>query len=152
MLIFKRKPKVFPDNDIISCIYVMYSNNILFLKYSQAKNESNIGKWTIVSGKNEESENEIQCALRELKEETGIEAQEKDLIPVGTYYYKGNVNRKVYDFLLKVLNKPNIRLSSEHSEYKWVNIKDIKRLELVRGREEIINKSKLDWIKNYSED
>lgn len=53
MFIFKKKPSEFPNNDLISCIYVVYKDEILFLKYNKAKSITNIGKWTIVSGKNE---------------------------------------------------------------------------------------------------
>lgn len=148
MFIFKDKPKVFPDHDIISCIYVIFKDEILFLKYGNAKSAKNIGKWTIVSGKNETNENEVECALRELKEETGISANENDLVFIDSYYYKGNVNRKVYDYYLKLATKPHIILSEEHTEYKWVRKEDINRLDLVRGRVEIIQFSKLNWLKN----
>lgn len=146
MFIFKRKPRDFPNNDIISCVYIVYRNEVLFLKYNKTKSVNNVGKWTIISGKNNTDENEIECAIRELKEETGIEAKESDLTPVGVYYYKGNVNRKVYDYLLKINNKPKIILSDEHIDYRWVKMNEINSLELVRGRDEIIRYSKLSWM------
>jgi 8-oxo-dGTP pyrophosphatase MutT (NUDIX family) len=144
MIISKTKPENFNDNDCISCIYVFCNDEFLILQYSQKGPKDNhlIGKWGIVSGKNEKSENKRECAIRELMEETGIRADIKDLEEIGLYYYLGNVNRVVYDFILKVDKKPNIKLSKEHKDYKWVTKENIDKYPLVRGREEIINKFK----------
>lgn len=37
-------------------------------------------------------------------------------------------------------------LSDEHIEYKWVTRDKIKDLDLVKGREEIIKFTKLNWM------
>ena len=137
MLISNKKPTNFSNNDLISCIYVIYDNKVLLLQYGEK------GKWGIVSGKNEEGEDKYQCAIRELYEETGIVINKEDLKEYGSYYYMGNVNREVFDYLLILDQQPRISLSKEHRNYEWVNVEDILKYDLVGGRREILKRKKL---------
>ena len=146
MLISNKKPNDFSNNDLISCIYVIYNNKILLLQYGKKgpKNKDLIGKWGIVSGKNEEGEDRYECAIRELFEETGITIDIKDLQEYGHYFYMGNVNREVFDFLIVLNQEPEIKLSEEHKKYEWVKLEDILKYDLVRGRQEILKKKMIE--------
>ena len=145
MLISNKEPKSFSNNDIISCVYVIYNNKVLLLQYGKKgpQDKDLVGKWGIVSGKNEKGENKYQCAIRELFEETGIVINKEDLKEYGSYYYMGNVNREVFDYLLILDQQPRISLSKEHRNYEWVNVEDILKYDLVGGRREILKRKKL---------
>ncbi len=84
------------------------------------------GYWQPITGSVESGEKYIEAALRELKEETGIE-------PVPGYMidpdYEFEFRARGNTFTEKVFGygcpeKISIDLSSEHSEYKWVNRKE----------------------------
>ena len=81
-------------------------------------------------------ENPYDTALRELKEETGINKQRSDLIfdnkshkfmiySEWIHRYKESIySNKEYIFGLKLDSEVSVTLSSEHSNYKWVDLNE----------------------------
>jgi dATP pyrophosphohydrolase len=80
--------------------------------------------WQPVTGKIREGEKAWQAALRELKEETGITPDR---------FYSAEFIEKFYErnseiialspaFVGFVGHKPDIKLSHEHREYRWVTV------------------------------
>lgn len=103
--------------------------------------------WDFPKGGIESNETKLSAALREVKEETGIE----DLnFKWGKIFYEtesyGCLNKTAYYFLaetktLEVLIENNpLTGVKEHEEYKWVNIKDAKNMTVNRI------KRVLDWV------
>ena len=94
------------------------------------------GNWQMVSGKIEEGEKAYETALRELQEETGINKQKSDLIfddlshKFMIYsewidrYKEYTYSNKEYIFSLKLNDEVSVKLSREHSSYKWVDLND----------------------------
>lgn len=95
--------------------------------------------WDFPKGKLEENENKLQAALREVKEESGID----DLnFNWGRAYYEtesfGRNNKVVYYFLaqtelekVSLENNPITGLT-EHEEYRWVSFDEAKELTVSR--------------------
>ena len=89
--------------------------------------------WQSVTGSMELDENPYDTALRELKEETGINKQRSDLIfdnkshKFMIYsewidrYKESTYSNKEYIFSLKLNDEVSVKLSREHSNYKWVD-------------------------------
>ena len=81
-------------------------------------------------------ENPYDTALRELQEETGINKQKSDLIfddlshKFMIYsewidrYEESTYSNKEYIFSLKLNDEVSVKLSREHSSYKWVDLYD----------------------------
>ena len=81
------------------------------------------GTWQMVSGKIERGETAWQAALREIREETGLvpdrlyTASELELF----YDCHENCIRLVPVFVAFIDSQQSVVLSSEHSEYKWMD-------------------------------
>jgi len=119
-------------------IYLMKNNvpHYLLLHYPS-------GHWEFAKGHIEEGENPEQAALREIKEETGIE--DIKLIP-GFKQYARYLFKKSYDlvgeekkkapwifklvtFYLAETQTENVEISKEHQGYLWLPIEEaIKKL------------------------
>ena len=107
-----------------SCgVLCLHDHKALLLKHTN--------RYDLPKGHIETGETELECALRELKEETAIEA---DLISIDdefefelTYFprYKRFGNKKVEKtvviFLAYLNSEPNLVLG-EHGAYEWVDL------------------------------
>ena len=83
------------------------------------------GHWDFPKGHQEKSEKEEQAALREIKEETGIEDIEfvDDFRETIKYFYKKweeTVYKEVIFFLAET-HSEEVTLSSEHIGYAWLS-------------------------------
>lgn len=93
------------------------------------------GKWGFVGGSIDKNDKSAKDALiREIKEETGIELSfnEKHLMKqVGKEQHMGGKNNEEFIsetiyFLIEMETKSEIKLSKEHSRYKWFDKESIK--------------------------
>ena len=86
------------------------------------------GYWDLPKGKLEKDETNLQAAIRELKEETGLEAMllpgfEQSL----SYMFKdpsGELVHKTVTFFVGIVNTKDVTLSHEHLSYKWLSVSD----------------------------
>lgn len=98
------------------------SRSFLLLKHAR--------RYDLPKGHKDEGESEIDCALRELFEETGIERHEIELDPdfrheeryLAAYArFKGKEVSKTLVIFLGRLLKPKEIVLSEHVAYEWVD-------------------------------
>lgn len=91
----------------------------------------NPGGWSVPAGKVKYEEVPMVAALRELKEESGIDGHVlKELsCRAGTILSKGEkAYRLFFTYLVEANNKaepPQVRLSEEHSDFVWVTAQDL---------------------------
>jgi bis(5'-nucleosidyl)-tetraphosphatase len=86
-------------------------------------------RWDLPKGHLDEGETEIQCALRELHEETGIPADAVEIDPDFQYENRYMVNQKRYGgkgliekrllIFLGHLTRPIRIVVTEHDDYRW---------------------------------
>lgn len=98
----------------------------LLLKRSPEQYYPNL--WQMVSGKLKENETAYNAALREIKEETSLIPEKFWVAPTVNSFYSPD---KDYICLLpvfaaKVKVDSEVKLSSEHTEYKWLSSEDAK--------------------------
>jgi 8-oxo-dGTP pyrophosphatase MutT (NUDIX family) len=100
--------------------FIVYKDNPReFLLLHYVKNH-----WDFPKGHIEKGENEIKAALRELKEETGID--KIDIMPffreTSEYYFRDEtrLNHKTVVFYIGKTHDSNVTISDEHIAYAWL--------------------------------
>lgn len=90
------------------------------------------GIWEFPGGGVEFGEHPKDAAIRETKEETGLEAKEAELIGITSATFISNAKNKhaIYAVYLAKEFSGSVRISQEHAGFKWCSLKEAKRLEL----------------------
>jgi dATP pyrophosphohydrolase len=104
-------------------IFRQQGNDIEFLLIKRAENDKIYpGLWQMVTGSIDENEKAYSTALREIKEETGLTPRNLWVIPnVNNFYNPSNDTVNLIPvFAALVDSESNIKLSEEHSDFKWV--------------------------------
>lgn len=125
------KNKKYKNPNSILLIIFTTKFKVLLLKKNSKRD-----LWQSVTGSMELGENPYDTALRELQEETGINKQKSDLIfddlshKFMIYsewidrYKESTYSNKEYIFSLKLNDEVSVKLSREHSSYKWVDLNE----------------------------
>lgn len=125
------KNKKYKNPNSILLIIFTTKFKVLLLKKNSKRD-----LWQSVTGSIELGEDPYDTALRELQEETGINKQKSDLIfddlshKFMIYsewidrYKESTYSNKEYIFSLKLNDEVSVKLSREHSSYKWVDLND----------------------------
>ena len=109
-----------------SCGLVLFNaDKVLLLNYSLNNETGGGGHWDFPKGHVELNETEIETALRELKEETGIDEvflfdDFREVINYNIRKASVLIPKKVVFFVGKT-NVKNVNLSIEHQNYLWLN-------------------------------
>ncbi|HLD41540.1 MAG TPA: NUDIX domain-containing protein [archaeon] len=84
------------------------------------------GKWAVPKGLIEKGETPEQAALREVKEETGIEAKILEKLGENKYFYRREgktIAKTVHIFLMEGTGEIKVRWEIKGAE--WVELKDV---------------------------
>lgn len=96
-----------------------YKDQVLLIKHV------NGGHWAFPKGHVENNETESETALREIKEETGMDVTlYTEYRKVVTYSPKFDVTKDVVYFVAMADNSEPVRQEEEISRIKWVDMKD----------------------------
>jgi 8-oxo-dGTP diphosphatase len=106
---------------------IVFTDGKSLLVLKRSNKESNSGTYDFPGGKSNKDETDIENAIREVQEETGI-----DKIPGKCFGKLSKTDkRKNYTmFFYFVKDEFDIKISDEHSKYKWVKITEIENLNL----------------------
>ncbi len=115
------------DSWIKKAAGIIFTDGKSILLMKKAGEGENIGTWGIPGGKAKSGETEIGNAIRETKEETGL-----DTIPGTRFDQISNRSgqTKFTAFFYLVPKTFDIDLSTEHSEFEWVRLDDMKEFTL----------------------
>ncbi len=111
------------DKAATTVVFLRHEDEILLLKRSEeVKHRKN--KWGVVAGFLDELKPLIEKSFEEVKEETGVEKDLISSIEIGeTYKFDREETTFIsHPILMKLETKPEIKISWEHTEYKWVKI------------------------------
>jgi 8-oxo-dGTP diphosphatase len=135
--------KFVPQVEVAAC-YLEIDGKILILQRTNTQCEP--GKWGVPAGKLEQNETPEDAAKRELFEETGIDLPTSHLKCVSTLYIKKLGNNFIFHaFKVQGLDSPpnqvpEVRLSSEHQNYKWATDEELQNMPLMAGAWEALQR------------
>jgi len=121
--------------------FIQDNKKILILKRSK-KVKSMKGLWAGISGIIEKDEIPLERAKIEIFEEIGILENKIRLIKstkemrINSPQYK-NHEWEIFPFLFES-KKPNVKLNWENSEFRWIEIEELKNYETVPSLEKIL--------------
>lgn len=119
---------------ITAAVVQRSDGKVLLLKRAET-HTTNPGKWCFVTGYVEEGEAPHAAAIRELREELGVEAEptrEGEIVVVHTDW--GAV-LNVYPFLFPV-GDIEVRLEREHTDYRWIEPRELYQYDFVQQLDE----------------
>lgn len=102
--------------------YIVKDGKLLIVK-RKPSNVHYAGKWDIPGGRIKLGENPIDGVRRETREETGLEVE--ILMPIDVQQFTRDDGQKItmIIFLCRPVTR-DIKISDEHEDYKWVDVKD----------------------------
>lgn len=136
-------------------IFIVNDKKQVLLEKRNSNRKYNPNKWELIGGHVRAREILEDAALRELKEEVGIDISINELIPFGDkevdmldkashifyfYYFKCNLEEK--DFVIQ---------KEELSEVKWFDIDKIIEMINVKDESIVFGKKRLDLFKKLKE-
>jgi 8-oxo-dGTP pyrophosphatase MutT (NUDIX family) len=138
-LLFEKPPKNFNPKIEATVCFISANNKFLFLKRHPLKPQGNT--WGIPGGKLLVGEDPASGVLREISEETGLHLQKQSLKHLKTAYIRsfyGDFILHIFEYALGHIPKA-ITINDEHTEYRWLSLREAKQLSLMPGGEECIN-------------
>lgn len=144
----------------VHIISIEESKNIKYLLLKRSSNQKYPNIWQMVTGKVDNGELAYQTAKREVMEETNLDLKELYVVPNINSFYDSADNSITHVPVFVGTVEPNskVKISTEHSEYKWTSAKEAKKLLAWPGQEKsvkIINqyftkqKNNLNFIKIF---
>jgi 8-oxo-dGTP pyrophosphatase MutT (NUDIX family) len=106
---------------------ILFTDGRSMLLLKRAGEGDHIGTWALPGGKGKEGETDIGNARREAMEETGLDA-----IPGHRFdsLTKRDGRHRFTTYLYRVGKPFDVTISHEHSDYKWVPIDEVSKLDL----------------------
>jgi 8-oxo-dGTP pyrophosphatase MutT (NUDIX family) len=140
------------DNPVTASGVVLYSleeGKVKFLLLQSARHQT----WGFAKGHVDSNETLMQCALREVSEETGYNLTTDDVFEVfndcATYLLPGTstLKRTVMFLATKPVATSGLRISGEHQQFKWCDLSAaLKLLGHQQSKTCLLRAS--DWVEN----
>ncbi len=103
-------------------VFIFHKNEILLIQH-KTKNKFGFGKWNGVGGHIEKGEDPIKAALREVKEETGINLDNLKLRFIALI--EDNDNLGICLFIFSAESSEKTVKESNEGKLNWFSIKDL---------------------------
>ncbi|XOF32321.1 MAG: NUDIX hydrolase [Candidatus Electrothrix sp. YB6] len=124
-----------------SAVLIIDDNRILLGKRNK---EPEFGKWVLPGGKIEFGETHEQAAIREAKEELGVDIEPQGLAGKGIYYIMGQNKQRIIVYNLARLTGGELHPSSDISEANFFSKNELLQIDIT----DIVKEVLLDtgWI------
>ncbi len=127
---------------VVTC-FLRHDEKILLMKRSD-KVGSYKGKWGVAAGYIEDADrNVLERAITEVREETGLKEDEIELVKRGGPFLftdeRIETTWHIHPFLFEA-KRNNIKIDWEHTEFKWIEIKDFDNYDAVLNLKESLRR------------
>ena len=117
--------------------YVQKDNHTLMLYRNKKKNDYHEGKWNGLGGKFEQGESPEECAIREIKEESGLTVKDPEMKGFITFpLFDGKDDWFVFLFVIK--NFEGELINSPEGELEWIPDEKLTEINLWEGDKHFI--------------
>ena len=130
---------------VVTCLLTNDNGKLLILKRSN-RVRTYKGLWGGIAGYIEEDEEPYETALKEIREETGLNKEDviftKQLEVVKfTDFYEGiSYDWEIFPFLFKTEKKSKIHIDWEHTEYRWIKPANIVNYDTVPHLKDVVKR------------
>jgi 8-oxo-dGTP pyrophosphatase MutT (NUDIX family) len=127
---------------VVSCV-LEHGGKILLMKRSALVGTYR-GLWGGVAGYVEELEDPYETAVKEIREEVGIQLEALELVKKGeplefSDTYDGRrYDWIVYPFLFHLESKELVQVDWEHEDYHWVTPSELRKFDIVPQFDEVV--------------
>ncbi len=123
---------------------------IVIIKRMRYLNES----WSLPKGHLEAGETREQAAIREVKEESGVDALPFYSLGEIEYYFRKDgdrIHKIVYYYLMETINDELGEPNSEVAEARWVNINEVRSLLSYDRDKDVVTKALVELRLRFPE-
>ncbi len=136
--------RFYPDQPVIGVGAVLICNNKILLE--KRKGEPGRGKWSIPGGLVELGERIEKTVTREVKEETGLDVDNPELIDVVDNISvdadgKVKYHFVIVDYFVK-LKGGTLRAADDAEELRWVGFNEVEKYDLTKTFREFFEKNR----------
>jgi len=119
-----------------------------FLLLKRAPYDKYPNIWQMVTGKIKNGEKAFESALRELKEETGLVAEELFSVPIVNSVYLAETDEVclIPVFLCRVSEHSEVKISNEHIDFKWLDAEEAERILSWEGQKKSVRMINDYWF------
>ncbi len=140
-LILKR---LYPNQPIVGVGAVMIRDGRILLE--RRKNDPGKGKWSIPGGIVELGESTEEAVIREVKEETGLDVENPELIDVVSNVTKDEKGQIKYHFVILdysvKLKGGRSEAASDAEQVEWVLLENVEEYDLTKTFREFFQRNK----------
>lgn len=129
----------------VSVVLLDEQDRVLMLQRSRTE-DFLPGVWELPGGGLKEGEHPKEAARREVVEETGIDSEIFFPIDCFCYWTKGEYTVEIV-FLGRAEKTTEIRLSSEHVDWQWVDETSVRRLNCTPEIQAVLERTWANWMK-----
>jgi len=106
-----------------------FKGKFKFLLLKRAENDKLYpGIWQIITGRIEKGEKAFETALREVKEESGLNPERLFVLPHTTTFYSPRTDAiSLIPLFVCLVDEADVTISEEHSEYMWLDVQKASR-------------------------
>lgn len=111
-------------------VFIVHKNKLLMFKRSEKK-EKFPGFWSIPGGHIDEGEEPLGCAIREIKEETGVTIKPEEIKLKVVAFHHHLDRQEIYinfSFYVELEKEPKIKSAVVEGEAHWVELEAAKNL------------------------
>lgn len=140
---------------LTSLVYLENQGDVLMLYRNKKENDVNQGKWVGIGGKFEADERPIDCAIREVQEETGKTPKSLQFRGVVTFVYPNYPTTYMFLYTGELSDREVIE--NNEGTMRWVPQSEISSLNLWEGdriflKQLVTDDSLIDLKLSYNED